>query len=98
MAQSIDSSDCNVLRLLRIAHDLSVSELSEQSGLAASFIRSIEAGVKQPSLETLAKIGQVYHMKASTIVSFMEDAKNDGSFQQELLKVLKRICALREES
>ncbi len=97
MEQNSDKKNCNVFRLLRIAHDMTVPELAEKSGVAASFIRSIEAETKQPSLDTVAKIGKVYHLKASTIVSFIEDSHECEGFQKGLLKMLEQICKLREK-
>ena len=44
-----------VLRLLRISFDLTISELSQRTSISKSYITEIEKGVKNPSAKILEK-------------------------------------------
>lgn len=81
-----------ILRLLRIAHDMTIKELSEKIGLSNIFISQIESGVKNPSSETLIKYCDVFDITPEMLKYFKEE--NTGGYQKLLLKILKKITKL----
>lgn len=86
---------CTVLRLLRIANDMSRNELSEKTGLSKSYISEIEHGSKKPSLETIEKYSSALDIPVSTIMFFTEQAtENDYNFQKILLQILEKITQI----
>lgn len=60
------------LRLIRVYHDLSQSELSMQLGVSNSHLSEIEAGKKQPTLDFLAKYSERFEIPTSSLLFFAE--------------------------
>ena len=86
-------SICEVLRLLRIANDLSIKELSGKSGISVSYITDLEKGVKcKPSMDIIEKYSKALGVSKSTIMFFEEEYKTRyGGYQTALLEMLKEI-------
>jgi transcriptional regulator with XRE-family HTH domain len=64
---------------LRRAQDLSISALSEQSGVAKSMISQIEKNEANPSVATLFRLSQALGTSVQDIVSADEREANDGA-------------------
>ncbi len=84
----------NVLRLLRIANDLSAKELSEKSGISSSYISELENGIRlTPSSDILDKYSKALHISKQTILFFQEEFDDKHySYQQMLYKILQQIA------
>lgn len=83
----------NVLRLLRIANDLSIAQLSDLLGVTSSFISQIESGKKRPSEDLLIKYSKALKVKPELIKFFdKEEQSNDYRYQDLLLLILEKIC------
>lgn len=89
-----EKSICKVLRLLRIANDLSIKELSDISGISVSYITDIEKGVKsKPSMEIIEKYSKALGISKSTIMFFEEEfSDQNSSYQTMLLGILSKIA------
>ena len=94
-----DSKDkkpiCEVLRLLRISNDLSIKELSEKSGISASYIAEIESGNREsPSVDIIDKYSKALNVSKSTIMFFEEDLSNKKyDYKGMLIRILRKISA-----
>lgn len=92
-----DSKDkkpiCEVLRLLRISNDLSIKELSEKSGISASYIAEIENGNREsPSVDIIDKYSKALNVSKSTIMFFEEDLSDKKyDYKNMLIKILEKI-------
>lgn len=62
----------NVLRLIRIACDMTIQEMAEAIGFSYSYISEIERGKKNPSDNCLEKYSEVSGMDTRTIKLFGE--------------------------
>lgn len=84
----------NVLRLLRISNDLSIKELSEQTGISVSYISDIEKGKSaKPSLEIIDKYSKALNIKKTTIMFFEEEFdERKLPYQKMLLSILQKIA------
>lgn len=83
-----------VLRLLRIANDCSVNELSTKTGISASYIREIERGEKKPSEKTIDKYAKALDIDKMAINFFAaESDKTTSNYQKLLLQILSKIVA-----
>ena len=95
---SNDSKDkkaiCEVLRLLRISNDLSIKELSEISGISASYIAEIENGNKEsPSIDIIDKYSKALNVSKATIMFFEEDLSSKKyDYKKMLLNILQKIA------
>lgn len=81
-----------VLKLLRIANNMSIKELSQKINVSSNYISEIESSKKSPSLETLAKYSEALNVSKSTILYFDEQGEKEGyNYQTLLLKILEEI-------
>lgn len=81
-----------ILRLLRIAFDLSVKELSQKIGVSSAHISSIENGKKSPSLDLLYRYSEVFGVSLSSIMLFHEEgARNKYDYKKTLRFILSAI-------
>ncbi len=60
------------LRLIRVYHDLSQSELSSEMGISNSYLSELEAGKKQPTLDILSKYSKQFDIPTSSLLFFAE--------------------------
>ena len=79
-----------ILRVLRIANDLKISELSNLSNISCSYITEIEKGYKTPSLKKLEELAQVFHVPVLQILYFeMLAIENEYTYPDVLLMILE---------
>ena len=82
----------NVLKLLRIAKEMSTKELAEKMNVSSTYISEVESNNKNPSLEMLTKYSEALEVKKSTILYFDEvGEKNSYNYQKLLLEILQKI-------
>jgi len=82
----------NVLRLLRIANDLTIKELAKKMDVSSTYISEIEANNKKPSLEIITKYSNVLNVNRSSIMFFDEEGEKNGyNYQKLLLDILQKI-------
>lgn len=75
------------LRLLRVFHDVSRSELQLRLGISASYLSELESGRKNVSIELLQKYADAFGIPVSSLVFFSErlDDGRVSSYVQEAL-------------
>lgn len=61
------------LRLVRVYHDLSQSQLCLDLGVSNSYVSEIESGKKQPTLELLQKYSTAFDIPVSSLLFFAEN-------------------------
>lgn len=82
----------NVLKLLRIAKEMSIKDLATQMSVSSTYISEVEANNKKPSLDMLTKYSEALDVSKSTIMYFDEEGEKSGyNYQQLLLAILKEI-------
>ena len=77
-----------VIRLIRIANDMSISMLSEKSTVSKSYITEIEKGKKRPSNSILNKLSFAFDLKEQDLQRFNE-------LHDSLVKNKKELYAYR---
>lgn len=87
----MNSSIGEVLRLSRIANDFTLKEMANKLGVTPSYVSLIEQGKRNPSDDILNKYSEVLNMSKETLMLFGEESENGFSFQELLLKILKKI-------
>ena len=70
------------LRLIRVYHDLSLSDAAQRIGLSKSYISEIERGRKKVSLEVLTKYSLAFDIPISSMMLFAERIE-DGKFSEK---------------
>lgn len=82
----------NVLKLLRIAREMSIKDLATQMNVSSTYISEVESNNKKPSLEMLSKYSEALKVSKSTILYFDEEGEKNGyNYQRLLYTILQKI-------
>ena len=65
--------DFGILRELRKRENMSIAELSEQSGVSASVISKLERNQNTAEMDTLYRIARVFGLTLSDLISLAEN-------------------------
>lgn len=82
------------LRLVRVYHDLSQSELSLDLGVSNSYISELEAGKKQPTLDMLSKYSERFDIPVSALLLFGEQLENPRPTEKIRKYAAKKLISL----
>lgn len=82
------------LRLIRVYHDLTQTQLSYELSISNSFLSEIEAGKKVPSLDLLGKYGQRFDLPVSSLMFFSESLESPKPTDKIRLSVARKAIAL----
>lgn len=77
-----------ILRVLRIANDLKITELSELSNVSCSYITEIEKGYRTPSLKKLESLAKVFKISVLQILYFEVLATENGYTYPDILLMI----------
>ena len=84
-----------ILRLLRISFDLSISDLSEKTKISKSYITEIEKGTKTPSEKIIKNYSIGLEIPEDTLNYLLNSySQKHLSYQKLLLEILKKISKL----
>lgn len=61
------------LRLFRVFHDLSVSELAKRLEVSSGYISLVEHGHKTPNLDLIARYAAIFETTSASILFFSEE-------------------------
>lgn len=64
------------LRLIRVFHDQSQTELAARLGISKSYLSEIESGKKQPKIELVERYSSEFGLPVSSILFFSENLEN----------------------
>jgi len=84
------------LRLVRVYHDLSQSELSRELGISNSYLSELESGKKQPTLDMLGKYSERFDIPASALLLFSEELEAPRPTEKLRKFAAKKLLALLE--
>lgn len=82
------------LRLIRVYHDLTQTQLSYELGLSNSFLSEVESGKKVPSLEILERYSARFDISMSSLLFFSESLDVDKFGSKVRFSVGKKVLAL----
>lgn len=88
MSSTENKSDNNVgeiLRLLRISYDLSITTLSEKTKISKSYITEIEKGIKTPSEKIIKNYGVGLEIPEETLNYLLNNYSQKHMPYQKLL-------------
>ena len=73
---AIDDAFGKVIKKQRLSEEFTQEAISEETGLARSYISELEMGKKDPSLFTIFKIAKALKIKPSLIIDEIEKLIN----------------------
>jgi transcriptional regulator with XRE-family HTH domain len=82
------------LRLTRVYHGLTQTQLSYKIGLSNSFLSEIESGKKVPSLEVLNKYSEVFEIPTSSLLFFSESLEPGKITGKVRVGIAKKIVSV----
>jgi transcriptional regulator with XRE-family HTH domain len=92
------------LRLVRVYHDLSQTEVAARVKLSKSYVSELEAGNKKITLDVLEKYSSAFDIPVSSLMLFAERAEGGGLSDQarsyvaeKVIKMLDWITMLSEK-
>ncbi len=92
------------LRLIRIIHDLSVTELAKQLGISVSQLSKIENGNATPSLELIEKYASIFKTTSSVLLLFAENLDKEKkrgkikiSIRNKMFKLLQMLGDYKDD-
>lgn len=84
-----------ILRLLRISYDLSISELSKKTNVSKSYITEIEKGEKKPSEKIIRNYSIGLGIPEDTLNYLLNNySRKHLPYQKLLLEILRKISKL----
>lgn len=84
-----------ILRLLRISYDLSITELSKKTNISKSYITEIEKGIKKPSEKIIKNYSIGLKIPEDTLNYLLNNySQKHLSYQKLLIEILKRISKM----
>ena len=86
------------LKELRLAENLTQKALSEKLNITQFTYSNYETGYTQPSIETLIKLADYYHVTLDYLVGrqFANDAGYLTDEEKEILKMFRKLDTLRK--
>lgn len=82
------------LRLIRVYHDLTQTQLSYELAISNSYLSEIESGKKAPTLELLSKYSQRFEIPVSSLLFFSENLEKSKVTDKVRLSVARKVVAL----
>jgi transcriptional regulator with XRE-family HTH domain len=82
------------LRLIRVYHDMKLSDVAVKLGISKSYLSEIEHGRKKPTLDIVEKYSKIFNIPVSSIMFFSENMGNTDKFQKARLAVASKVVSL----
>jgi len=98
MEKQSNNSLGNVLRIVRIAQDLSTRDIADKMNVRTSYITDVERGDRTPGVDTLAKYCNALNIDRSFVFTCVdEQEKQNYPYRKLLMGILQKIDALDNE-
>lgn len=87
----------NTLKILRIQHNLTQSQLSQKLGLTKSVISAYENGIRMPSYDVLIAIARLFKVTTDYLLGIENKQEIDlsGLSKEEIDALLNLISAMK---
>ena len=82
------------LRLLRVYHDFSQTDLADKLSISKSYLSEIESGKKTTSLVILNKYSDIFNIPVSSLLLFSETLENNSFPERLRVKAGKKVLNL----
>lgn len=93
------------LKRIRCIFGYDVKQIAEKLGTSQAYISDIENGKREPTLDILQALADIYGIKRSSIMLMAEtaeEAKNNGKLQQvirkAMLMVIKNLSEITDDN
>jgi transcriptional regulator with XRE-family HTH domain len=94
----------DILRLVRVFHNLNRTQLAEKVGLSVSYISELESGSKKISLEVLQRYASAFKLPLSSLLLFGEKVESGDAVESarlviggKVVKMLNWVASISED-
>lgn len=91
------NEELNIFKLLRIARNIRVKDLSEELSISTAYINSIEKGERFPSERLLRDYAIALGVDEDVFRTFKPEERKNRRFENVLLSLLQMICDVDSE-
>lgn len=84
------------LRLIRLFHEMTQTDLAGRLGISKSHLSGIEAGDKTPSLDLLNRYSEAFDVPLSSIMFFAEHVNDEDTSQTARTLVASKVVAIMD--
>ena len=82
------------LRLVRVFHDVSQTELASKLKISKSYLSEIEAGKKPASIELLKKYSKIFKVPVSSLMLFSETLESKSFSERSRVVIAGKILKI----
>jgi transcriptional regulator with XRE-family HTH domain len=82
------------LRMMRVYHDMTQTELADRLGISKSHLSEVERGKKAPTVALLEKYAKIFGVPVSSIMFFSENMTGNKALDKAKTLVSSKILAL----
>lgn len=82
------------LRLIRVYHDLNLSDAAERVGLSKSYVSELERNQKKVTLDVLEKYSAAFDIPVSSLMLFAEKAQTDDPSEKARIFVADKALKM----
>ena len=86
-----------VLRILRMASGLSISELANKAAVSVPLLSLIEKGERTPSMALLKKISTVLQIPMSSLILLLsdtDDVSSDDPYANQIIETVQELTKM----
>ena len=85
------------IKKLRLAHNMTQSEVADHVGVSSSAIAMYERGEREPSIETIRRLAEIFKVDFNTIFEFHQTSKEARAKDESLFSSrLKHALHIRD--
>jgi transcriptional regulator with XRE-family HTH domain len=84
------------LRLVRVFHDKSQTQLANELRISKSYLSEIESGKRRPSIDILERYSEIFHIPASSLLLFSEKLEDRKFSHKSRLIVADKVVKILE--
>ena len=89
-----------VIRILRMASGVSISELAKKAAVSVPLLSLIEKGERTPSMALLKKFSTILQIPMSSLILLLsdtDDVSSDDPFANEIVETVQELARMEDQ-
>lgn len=93
-----ENKSLNTFRLLRIARNMTIQELTEKLSISRAYAHTIENGERLPSKRLLRDYARLYGVAPELLTDFKPENQPEPKYENAMLYLLKELLKKKKEA